>query len=379
MSSSPEKTLLLVAGMHRSGTSVLTHVLHLLGVTLGKELLPADAEINARGFWEHRELVELDEAALKALDHPWYDFRPLPDRWWHRQVILDLQARAVEFLNRTFTNGGIAAVKDPRLCLLLPFWERAARKAGWSPKVIMATRSPQEVAASLCRRDPMDTTTATLLWLRYTRDAEYHSRNLLRVTVDYESLLTDWPEVISRLGRSLELEWPVAEEDARPAIEETIDPSLKHQRGNREGEPLPPVSLAREIHQALVEGAKDTDRLDGYWEAFDSLLDQCDYISDSLAENSRQRFALNNRYQELGEEHARALETIQTRDRQLQDRTREWEEMGGELEYCRSVVEERDGQLQRLNKEHEELVERYHRLATQPLVRAIRKLFLRDL
>ena len=54
---------ILVLGMHRSGTSALARILNLLGCELGPNLLPAAAD-NEAGFWEHRDVVLLDDEVL---------------------------------------------------------------------------------------------------------------------------------------------------------------------------------------------------------------------------------------------------------------------------------------------------------------------------
>ena len=47
-----------IAGAHRSGTSMVTRLLHCCGLELGpeSELMPAQAD-NPEGFWEHLHLV----------------------------------------------------------------------------------------------------------------------------------------------------------------------------------------------------------------------------------------------------------------------------------------------------------------------------------
>ena len=55
----PRKRAILVAGMHRSGTSALTRVLNLLGAELPSDLMPA-ASTNPTGPWEAIELVALN-------------------------------------------------------------------------------------------------------------------------------------------------------------------------------------------------------------------------------------------------------------------------------------------------------------------------------
>ena len=46
----PHSTALMVLGVHRSGTSSLAGVLHLLGVELGARLLAPRKDVNERGF-----------------------------------------------------------------------------------------------------------------------------------------------------------------------------------------------------------------------------------------------------------------------------------------------------------------------------------------
>jgi hypothetical protein len=52
--------LILVVGMHRSGTSLLGSLLQGLGVELPGELIAADHH-NPEGYFEWHELVELQE------------------------------------------------------------------------------------------------------------------------------------------------------------------------------------------------------------------------------------------------------------------------------------------------------------------------------
>ena len=64
----------IVLGMHRSGTSALAGMLSLLGIQFGRSLFPPQAD-NPRGYWEHREIVDLDDRMLMALGSSWDDMR----------------------------------------------------------------------------------------------------------------------------------------------------------------------------------------------------------------------------------------------------------------------------------------------------------------
>ena len=67
LSPSEKPPAVIVLGMHRSGTSLLAEVLSRLGLDLGplEDLLPADAG-NARGYWEPKRLVAIDDRILSA-------------------------------------------------------------------------------------------------------------------------------------------------------------------------------------------------------------------------------------------------------------------------------------------------------------------------
>lgn len=66
-----------VLGMHRSGTSLITRVLNLLGVYLGPEehLITANAD-NPKGFWEHDLFKRRNDEILERLGGTWHDSLP---------------------------------------------------------------------------------------------------------------------------------------------------------------------------------------------------------------------------------------------------------------------------------------------------------------
>ena len=55
------KPVVMIVGMHRSGTSAAGQLLENLGFDFGNNLLEGIDNINNRGFWEDREVVALDE------------------------------------------------------------------------------------------------------------------------------------------------------------------------------------------------------------------------------------------------------------------------------------------------------------------------------
>ena len=71
------RTAILVLGMSRSGTSLCTRVLNILGADLPMDLV-GPAPSNPTGHWEPKHLVALNDRILRGLGRSWDDPRPMP-------------------------------------------------------------------------------------------------------------------------------------------------------------------------------------------------------------------------------------------------------------------------------------------------------------
>src|SRR5712671_3764877 len=71
----------IVAGMHRSGTSAVSRVVNLLGADIASDLMPAIPGNNDRGFWESLQVMGVHDRLLGALGLAWDDPSPLPAGW----------------------------------------------------------------------------------------------------------------------------------------------------------------------------------------------------------------------------------------------------------------------------------------------------------
>lgn len=117
------KQCLVVLGMHRSGTSALAGALQHIGVYLGRHLMPLEAGNNPKGFFENSLISEIDENILAACHSSWDDQFPLPEHWWQQDALIERHKRACDILQTEFQDHPLFGIKDPRLCLLLPFWQ----------------------------------------------------------------------------------------------------------------------------------------------------------------------------------------------------------------------------------------------------------------
>jgi 2-polyprenyl-3-methyl-5-hydroxy-6-metoxy-1,4-benzoquinol methylase len=188
-----------IAGMHRSGTSVVARVLSDCGLYLGSEdeLTKPDAN-NREGSWENFCFVELNDELLAAFDGRWDQPPQLPMGWEERPEVEPLRDRAVELIRR-FETHEPWGWKDPRNTLTLPFWRRLI--PGMS--VVACVRDPREVALSLVDRGFSSEADALDLWLGYyQRLVDTIPFDELTV-VQFDALFERPAEEVRRLAQAL--------------------------------------------------------------------------------------------------------------------------------------------------------------------------------
>jgi hypothetical protein len=216
--------MVVVVGMHRSGTSAITQLLELAGL----EAAPEDDELprtkwNARGNREFRSLTEFNNRILEALGGRWDSPPPLPPGWERAEVLrtFDDDARTA------FAQLPSGAVwKDPRLSLVLPFWEQALDRTF---AVVLVLRHPAEVADSLRRRNKFPPALGLALWERYVRVALGSLSGHRVLVARYDDALTD-PIAFVTQAREVLGSFGVELGDVAPTatIRETADPTLRH-------------------------------------------------------------------------------------------------------------------------------------------------------
>jgi hypothetical protein len=167
-----------IAGMHRSGTSMVARLLQQAGLNLGDEadLMPP-AEENPEGFYEHLELVRLNDEVLNVAGAGW-DCPPAAGFDWDDEALDPFRERARRLaapLKERLPWGW----KDPRNSLTLPFW----RSAFGPLQTIVVVRNPLEVATSLHRRNAFTTALGLTLW-------QIYAERILDETLPDERLVT---------------------------------------------------------------------------------------------------------------------------------------------------------------------------------------------
>lgn len=182
--------MICVAGMPRSGTSLVTQLLHRCGVHLGapEQLMPASIN-NTDGFWENLRFVAVNERLLAASSGSWFSppatLRPSPD------ITAAAQSVIAEFKGQEPW-----AWKDPRNALTLPFWKSLLP----SMKVLMCVRHPAETASSLAASTLFP---RTFFWEVTRRDSSIRLHERLWGVIRTSTSIRKRRKVIEEVGLEL--------------------------------------------------------------------------------------------------------------------------------------------------------------------------------
>lgn len=277
--------------MHRSGTSALAGVLSKTGYDLPRNLLPARFD-NPKGYFESKEIIALNDDLFAEMGAVWSDWMPLPKDWM--QNAQTYRVRAAAALRREFPQAANFVLKDPRLCMLFPFWKDVLRDANIQPRYVHIHRNPFEVAQSLFARDGLPLENGVNIWLRHILEAEYTTRGEPRVFLSYAGLLIDWKTQLQRIEAVLDTPFGPYD-DAE--IDSFLSSELRHFKSDQ-AKPEDPNSLAARCYALFERWATNGENPGDYktLDALRSVLDQRsadDYrrYGQSLARDGQQEKA----------------------------------------------------------------------------------------
>lgn len=230
-----QKKIILVLGMHRSGTSALTRVISLKGVGLPANLMPPIEGVNAAGFWESDDVVDLHERIFSSLGLSWQSVDQIPNGWFSSGLEEPFKEELEQLLSRNFEVHDTLVIKDPRTSRMVPLWKTAAKELGIELSFVIAIRNPLEVAASLKARsgfayqpEGLSYAHSFQLWLRYFLEAEYATRGEKRAIVSYEQLMDNWQSVVRKIEKNIGFHFPQNNEETTAAINSFISAGHRH-------------------------------------------------------------------------------------------------------------------------------------------------------
>jgi hypothetical protein len=133
---------IIITGMHRSGTSLVSSLLQHAGVHVGERLIAANAA-NPCGYFEDVDFYEFHEELLHSRGQT---YLYLASDFSFEPTLIE-SARAAELV-KDRAGRSVWGWKDPRTSLFLPFWDQHLSDA----RFVFVYRHPLAVLLSLLRR-----------------------------------------------------------------------------------------------------------------------------------------------------------------------------------------------------------------------------------
>jgi hypothetical protein len=257
MNDTPLGPWVLVVGMHRSGTSAITGALGELGLGLPSLDDRMDWPESNPEHWESLSLSLFNEDLLIRQGGCW-DGPPSLPPGSEAELLRTSDPGAA--LTVAYPSTGPAVWKDPRMCLLLPYWRSVL------PDPISAVfvwRSPLAVSSSLQKRDGISIASGLALWERYNRSALEGLDGIDTYVVSYESVvenpsgfvdsIADWLEALEQftevtIGRN------------RKAAQASISADLQHQTQPPLSDEASPMSAQQAQLATLLEQLEGSHR-----------------------------------------------------------------------------------------------------------------------
>ncbi len=306
--------IIVILGMHRSGTSLVANLVHALGVDLGLDLQPAN-EWNSAGYWESRQIMKTHEKILKELNCEWHNPPfSFPADWQRKPEIQQLKSGLREFVRseceRTDTIWGF---KDPRTAILLPLWQEIFDELQLEPHYILVVRHPGPVAASLSRRDRLVFSHSQMLWLKTYLHALSHTGNRLRAIVDYDRWFDSGLQQAGAMIKSLNLSQSISEQQIANAVNDIIQPPLRHHCCKQDAICSPAIEGFYSLLLQTTINGKVPDEIRAITETFEKAADLLTIWDDLLAERDA---AIAEQNAAIAEQNA----TIANRDAAIAER-----------------------------------------------------------
>jgi glycosyltransferase involved in cell wall biosynthesis len=220
------KKLIVVLGMHRSGTSTITRALMTMGVELGDRLMPPVDGNNSKGFWEDIDINALNIEMLKFLNSDWHYLSSISSA---DVVVLKQNGfldKATILLSKKIHDKSIFGFKDPRVTKLLPFWREVFEYCNFDIKYVLVIRNPLSVAKSLQKRDGFSIFKGYLLWLAHVIESLSVLTDGSSILVDYDLLIKSPDQEIIRIAKHLKLN--VSQDELLTFKNEFVDQTLRH-------------------------------------------------------------------------------------------------------------------------------------------------------
>jgi hypothetical protein len=249
-SAGQRRPIAVVLGMHRSGTSLCSHILSAMGIDMADDIDAVPS--NAKAHWERLEIMEFHERILRLFNRdffsPLHDF-PLPAAWWADPRVCQIRREIAAFLASRMGDGYFG-FKEPHTVRLMPLWHQIFSDLKLAPKVVLCLRNPAQVARSLKERDDLDPALGEYRWLIYIIDFFRYCRQFEICTVEYDDWFENPCVNFEKLKKFLDVEWQQRRADLNLVLSSIIDPTLRHDKPHSD---VPHAPLVLSLYRLVSE------------------------------------------------------------------------------------------------------------------------------
>jgi hypothetical protein len=248
--------LIVVIGVHRSGTSAITKGLETMGVSLGNTFIPPNI-FNEKGYWEDSDFHALNLEILDKFENRLRRILSIDDEEAAFFLRTGYQKEASELLFNKLSKNHLLGIKDPRFSLLLPFWRTVFKQCDIDVSFVIALRNPLDVTACQEQFKNQHHEKSLWIWISYLLSCIENSQGTERIIVDYDELLKKPIHQMERLSQVLQL--PLLPEILKSYSYDFIDSSLRHFHGKKEHSTQHSFcsSFALEMYEQLYAVATD--------------------------------------------------------------------------------------------------------------------------
>lgn len=349
--------MIVILGMHRSGTSAITRGLQVLGVDLGSNLMGPAASINEKGFYEDVDFNQLNVELLTALHSDWHAFSPIPAAAFEQKHLEPFKLRAADLIRAKVKNKPFG-LKDPRIARLLPFWQSVFAHTGVKASYVIAVRDPMSVAQSLRNRDGFDKEKSYYLWLWHVLPALLQTHGFQRVVVSYDLVISEPYVQLNRIARALNLPFDPHSAGMREYVDKFLDAELRHAEYHLDDLRSDRAASADVIkaYEMLARLARDEGEVD-ILEA-EELFEQLNANLEGFSQAFDYMTRSDKRITERDGQIASLTQEVSERDRHLAERDGQIASLIQEMSERDRHLAEQDGQIASLTQEVSERDER---------------------
>jgi len=318
-----EQKCIMVLGMHRGGTSALAGLLDILGVPMGKTLMPAN-ENNPKGYFENLIIYRFnDKKLLPRLGFKWDSTFSLPQGWENDTGLDDLYTEAEQVIHDEYGSAVIFGIKDPRMCRLLPFWQKVLTRMNVEICAIIPVRNSLEVAASLKKRNNYSIEKSILLWLIHQLEAEKNSRSIHRVFISFDEFINNNEKIVSAIDYYLGLNLFIQYNEKRDIVQKFIEGELRHhsiKKNSIENAPLFINSLLPIFDDIAINYTQEKDKV-----FREKLDDEASKFRDALnyflnEDIQKQMMEYDLRILDKDRKIQEQVKSLQEKDKNIQDK-----------------------------------------------------------